>query len=56
MHIQKFKKTINIINIDQIISLEKALINLTNQQVMKIFTNHDYTVSQSLDYHTKTKF
>jgi len=35
---------------DQTIVSEEASINMMNQQVMKIFTNHDYTISQSLDY------
>ncbi len=35
---------IEIIEIDQIIILEKTLENLMIQQVMKVFTDNDYTI------------
>jgi hypothetical protein len=43
-------KKLEIIRTDQIIVLEEASINLMSQQVMKMFTDHDHTTSQSLDY------
>ncbi len=43
-------RTLDIIDIDQIVASKETSINLMSQQVMKIFTDHDYIVSQSLDY------
>ncbi len=41
--------TTNIIDSNQIVASEEALVNLMSNQVMKIFTNYDYR-SESLDY------
>jgi hypothetical protein len=46
----KDQRKVEIIGIDQIIASKEALVNLMSQHVMKIFTYHDYTISQSLDY------
>ncbi len=47
-------RKIEIIGINQTIVLEEALVNLMNQHVMKIFIDHDYTISQSMDYGSNT--
>jgi ribosomal protein L20A (L18A) len=44
------ERTLEIIDIDQIITLEEPLMNLMNQQVMILLINHDYIVSQLVNY------
>jgi hypothetical protein len=46
----KDQRKIEIIGIDEIIVLEETIVNIMSQQVMKIFTNHDYIALESLDY------
>jgi hypothetical protein len=46
----KDQRKIEIIGTHQIIISKEAWINLISQHVMKIFIDHDYTFSQSLDY------
>jgi hypothetical protein len=46
----KDQRNTKVIGTDKIIVSKEALVNLMNQQVMKIFIYHDYIVSQSLDY------
>jgi hypothetical protein len=46
----KDHRTIKIIDTDQIVASEETSVNLMSQQVMKIFTDYDYTISKSLDY------
>jgi hypothetical protein len=48
-NLEDYKK-IKIIGIDQIVVSKEALLNLMTQQVMKMFIDHDYIVSQLLDY------
>jgi hypothetical protein len=44
------ERTLEIIDIDQIITLEEPSMNLMNQQVMTLLINHDYIVSQLVNY------
>jgi hypothetical protein len=44
------ERTSEIIDIHQIITLEKALVNLMNQQAMILLKNHNNIVSQPIDY------
>ncbi len=46
----KDQRKTNIIGTNQTLGLEKALVNLMNQHVMKIFIDHDHIISQSLVY------
>jgi hypothetical protein len=46
----KDHKTIDFIDIDQIVTSKEASLNLMSQQVMILLRDHNYIISQSLDY------
>jgi hypothetical protein len=46
----KDHKTTDIIDIDQIVTSKETSLNLMSQQVMILLRDHNYTISQSLNY------
>jgi hypothetical protein len=43
------ERILDIIDTDQIVTSEEALVNIMSQHVMILFKNHDYIVSQPID-------
>jgi hypothetical protein len=48
------ERALEIINTDEIFTLEEAIVNLMIQQAMTLLKNHEYTVSQLINYRSDT--